>query len=44
MIAAGVQARAFVRDTHAEAVVEAIYRAMVNASCEAMWLPPGRPN
>jgi hypothetical protein len=44
MIAAGVEALAFAANTRAEAVVEAVYRAMVNAFPEIIWHKPGRPH
>jgi hypothetical protein len=34
MLEAGIDALAFARDTRAEMVVQAIYRAMVDAACE----------
>jgi len=44
MIAAGVEALACAGDTRAEATVEAVYRAMIQALPVINWQKPGRPH
>jgi hypothetical protein len=44
MIAAGVEALAFARDTRAEKIVEAVYRAMMQALPIITWHKPGLPH